>query len=111
MIVDGCSGSPYETLQYPGPRNGDPIPGLFISQGMSMLVTTPLERHYAPKDLGDRVACALTRLLRFFGDAFFTRRHGHRAVVPAPRIAIEYWKLAPEARLRDVNHRFADELA
>lgn len=45
--------------------------------------------------------------------------------VPAPRIAIDYWKLEPGARLRevilavradeakhrDVNHRFADELA
>ena len=44
--------------------------------------------------------------------------------IPAPRIAIDYWKLAPEARLRDVilvvradeaghrdvNHGFADEL-
>lgn len=44
--------------------------------------------------------------------------------VPAPRIAIDYWKLAPDARLReviiavradeahhrDVNHGFADEL-
>ena len=45
--------------------------------------------------------------------------------VPAPEIAIDYWKLAPDARLRDViiavradearhrdvNHEFADELA
>ena len=45
--------------------------------------------------------------------------------IPAPRIAIDYWKLAPEAQLRDVilvvradeavhrdvNHGFADELA
>jgi len=45
--------------------------------------------------------------------------------VPAPEIAIEYWKLNPDARLRDVivvvredelhhrdvNHEFADELA
>lgn len=45
--------------------------------------------------------------------------------IPAPRIAIDYWELAPEARLRDVilvvradeaghrdvNHGFADELA
>ena len=44
--------------------------------------------------------------------------------VPAPRIAIDYWKLAPDARLReviiavradeahhrDVNHQFANEL-
>lgn len=202
-------------------------------------VTPPLERHYAPRDFSDRVAYAFTRLLRFFADAFFARRYGHRAVVletiaavpgmvggalqhlhslrrleddrgrirtlldeaenermhlmtfihiarpsgferllillaqgvfyncffllyllsaktahrvtgyfeeeavcsyteylagvdngtyanvPAPRIAIDYWKLAPDARLRDVivavradearhrdvNHRFADELA
>ncbi len=45
--------------------------------------------------------------------------------VPAPQIAIDYWKLAPDARLRDVivvvradelhhrdvNHEFADELS
>ena len=45
--------------------------------------------------------------------------------VPAPQIAVDYWKLAPDARLkdvivvvradelhhRDVNHEFADELA
>ena len=45
--------------------------------------------------------------------------------VPAPEIAVEYWKLSPDARLRDVivvvredelhhrdvNHEFADELA
>jgi len=44
--------------------------------------------------------------------------------VPAPRIAIDYWNLAPDARLReviiavradeahhrDVNHAFADKL-
>jgi ubiquinol oxidase len=204
-----------------------------------MSVTTPLERHYTPKDFSDRVAYAFTRFVRFFADAFFARRYGHRAVVletvaavpgmvggalqhlrslrrmegdrgwihtlleeaenermhlltfvhiarpsgferllillaqgifynfffllyllspktahrvsgyfeeeavysyteylagvdngthanvPAPRIAIDYWKLAPDARLRDVivavradeahhrdvNHRFADELA
>ncbi len=50
---------------------------------------------------------------------------GRAENVPAPRLAIDYWKLAPDARLRDVvvavradeaghrdvNHRFADELA
>ena len=49
---------------------------------------------------------------------------GTHANIPAPAIAIDYWKLAPDARLRDViiavradeahhrdvNHRFADEL-
>ncbi len=204
-----------------------------------MPAATALERHHPAKDFSDRVAYAFTKLLRFFADAFFARRYGHRAVVletvaavpgmvagalqhlqslrrmeddrgwihtlleeaenermhlmtfmhiarpsriervliilaqgifynsffllyllsprtahrvtgyfeeeavhsyteylagvddgtyanvPAPRIAIDYWKLAPEARLRDVivavradevhhrdvNHRFADELA
>jgi ubiquinol oxidase len=51
--------------------------------------------------------------------------NGTHTNVAAPRIAIDYWKLAPDARLRDVivavradeirhrdvNHRFADELA
>jgi ubiquinol oxidase len=49
---------------------------------------------------------------------------GTYANVPAPAIAIDYWKLAPDARLReviiavrsdevthrDVNHQFADQL-
>ena len=46
-----------------------------------MLVTTPLRQHFAPKDFSDRVAYAFTRLMRFFADAFFARRYGHRAVV------------------------------
>jgi len=46
-----------------------------------MSVTPPLERHYAPKDLSDRVAYAFTRFMRFLADAFFARRYGHRAVV------------------------------
>ena len=46
-----------------------------------MSVPAPLERHYAPRDLSDRVAYAFTRFLRFFADAFFARRYGHRAVV------------------------------
>lgn len=51
--------------------------------------------------------------------------NGTHANVPAPKIAIDYWKLSPDARLRevivairadeahhrDVNHRFSDELA
>ena len=46
-----------------------------------MSVTTPLDRHYAPKGFSDRVAYAFTRFLRFLADAFFARRYGHRAVV------------------------------
>jgi ubiquinol oxidase len=46
-----------------------------------MSVTTPLKRHYAPKDFSDRFAYAFTRFMRFIADAFFVRRYGHRAVV------------------------------
>ena len=37
--------------------------------------------HYAPHNLGDRLALGLVKLLRFFADAFFARRYGHRAIV------------------------------
>jgi ubiquinol oxidase len=43
--------------------------------------TTPCGSHYVPKDWSDRAAYAFTRLLRWFADAFFARRYGHRAVV------------------------------
>jgi ubiquinol oxidase len=46
-----------------------------------MPATTPNERHYAPRNSSDRIAYAFTRCLRFFADAFFARRYGHRAVV------------------------------
>ena len=34
-----------------------------------------------PRGLSDRVALALTKILRFFADTFFAKRYGHRAVV------------------------------
>ncbi|NDP49367.1 MAG: oxidase [Sulfuriferula multivorans] len=46
-----------------------------------MPVTTPIEHHYAPKDIRDRIAYAVVKFLRFFADTFFARRYGHRAVV------------------------------
>lgn len=46
-----------------------------------MSVTAPPELHHAPRSLSDRIAYAFTRFLRFFADAFFARRYGHRAVV------------------------------
>ena len=46
-----------------------------------MAAPPTLQRHHAPKDLSDRVAYRLTRILRFFADTFFARRYGHRAVV------------------------------
>lgn len=45
------------------------------------LDTIHSEEHFQPKDFSDRLALALTKLLRFFADAFFSGRYGHRAVV------------------------------
>ncbi len=38
-------------------------------------------RHHVPADLSDRFALGLVKLMRFFADAFFAKRYGHRAVV------------------------------
>lgn len=46
-----------------------------------MSATTTLEGHRTPRNWSDRMAYAFVRLLRFFADAFFARRYGHRAVV------------------------------
>jgi ubiquinol oxidase len=40
-----------------------------------------LERHHTPLDFRDRVARGIVKFLRFFADAFFQKRYGHRAVV------------------------------
>jgi ubiquinol oxidase len=39
------------------------------------------QTHYKPNGLGDRIAYRLVRFMRFFADAFFAGRYGHRAVI------------------------------
>ncbi len=46
---------------------------------MSASIVLPV--HRKPADLGDRIAWATVKTLRFFADAFFARRYGHRAIV------------------------------
>lgn len=46
-----------------------------------MPAAAPVEPHHPPSDFSDRFAYALTKSMRFFADAFFARRYGHRAVV------------------------------
>ncbi|HRK77151.1 MAG TPA: alternative oxidase [Thiobacillus sp.] len=46
-----------------------------------MPIAPPLDRHYEPRNFSDRTAYAFVMFLRFFADAFFARRYGHRAVV------------------------------
>ena len=43
--------------------------------------TIDLDVHHEPKGLRDRIAFAFVKFLRFFADAFFAKRYGHRAVV------------------------------
>lgn len=37
--------------------------------------------HHVPQDASDRIARGLVKVMRFFADAFFAKRYGHRAVV------------------------------
>ncbi|MFK7945852.1 MAG: alternative oxidase [Paracoccaceae bacterium] len=40
-----------------------------------------LTAHTAPKDIHDRIAYRVVKFMRFFADAFFAKRYGHRAVI------------------------------
>jgi ubiquinol oxidase len=48
---------------------------------MNKAVTDIERTHFAPKDFSDRIAYMTVRFMRFFADAFFAGRYGHRAVV------------------------------
>ncbi|MCB2425812.1 alternative oxidase [Methylophaga pinxianii] len=37
--------------------------------------------HHQPETISDRIALAIVKFMRFFADAFFSGRYGHRAVV------------------------------
>lgn len=40
-----------------------------------------LARHHRPRGLSDHVALRTVKFMRFFADAFFAKRYGHRAIV------------------------------
>jgi ubiquinol oxidase len=40
-----------------------------------------LKLHRAPQNLSDHLALAIVKFMRFFADAFFKKRYGHRAVI------------------------------
>ena len=46
-----------------------------------MDLSRDLSRHHKPRGLSDWLAFCFVRLLRFFADAFFAKRYGHRAIV------------------------------
>lgn len=43
--------------------------------------TSTLQAHHEPQNASDRFALGVVRTLRFFADAFFAKRYGHRAIV------------------------------
>ena len=73
----------------------------------------------------DKIHSATRKMSRLLDELLQLSRVGRLENVPAPEIAIDYWGLAPDARLRDVvlsvradeaghrdkNHEMADQLA
>ena len=92
--------------------------GVFYNVFFLIYVISPRFAHRVVGYLEEEAVYSYTEYLAGVDDGTYPN-------VPAPEIAIEYWKLAPEARLRDVilvvradeanhrdvNHGFADELA
>ena len=92
--------------------------GVFYNFFFLLYMFSPRVAHRVVGYLEEEAVFSYTEYLAGVND-------GTYANVPAPEIAIEYWKLPPgaclreviiavradEARHRDVNHEFADELA
>lgn len=49
--------------------------------GLAKARSIDLDVHHAPVTLSDKVAYRIVKFMRFFADAFFAKRYGHRAVV------------------------------
>lgn len=64
----------------PGPIAPDITPDIAPDPAVSR-EAPPLDLRHTPRDLSDRIAYGLTKLLRFFADTFFAKRYGHRAVI------------------------------
>ena len=92
--------------------------GVFYNLFFLFYVISPRTAHRVVGYLEEEAVFSYTEYLAGVDD-------GHYVNVPAPAIAIDYWKLAPDARLRDVilvvradeahhrdvNHGFSDDLA
>ena len=92
--------------------------GIFYNLFFLFYVISPKTAHRVVGYLEEEAVFSYTEYLGGVDD-------GHYVNVPAPAIAIDYWKLAPDARLRDVilvvradeahhrdvNHGFSDDLA
>jgi len=91
--------------------------GVFYNLFFLLYVLSPRTAHRFVGYLEEEAVYSYTEYLAGVDDGTYPN-------VPAPQVAIDYWKLAPgallrdvivviradEAQHRDVNHRFADEL-
>ena len=91
--------------------------GIFYNGFFLLYLISPRTAHRVTGYFEEEAIISYTEYLARVDD-------GTHANIPAPAIAIDYWKLPPDARLRDVivavradeahhrdvNHRFADEL-
>lgn len=94
------------------------VQGAFYNSFFMLYLISPKTAHRVVGYLEEEAVYSYTEYLAGVDD-------GTYANVPAPKIAIDYWKLAPDARLRDViiavradelhhrdvNHEFANELS
>lgn len=94
------------------------VQGVFYNFFFLLYVISPRIAHRVVGYLEEEAVYSYTEYLAGVDNGSYVN-------VPAPKIAIDYWKLAPDARLRevivvvradeahhrDVNHQFADELA
>lgn len=94
------------------------VQGAFYNFFFLLYLVSPETAHRIVGYLEEEAVFSYTEYLAGVDNGTYTN-------VPAPRVALDYWKLPPDARLRDVilvvradeaahrnlNHRFADELA
>ncbi|MDD2881316.1 MAG: alternative oxidase [Rhodoferax sp.] len=94
------------------------VQGVFYNLFFVLYVFSPSTAHRIVGYLEEEAVYSYTEYLAGVDDGTYPN-------VPAPQVAIDYWKLAPgtalrdvivvirsdEAHHRDVNHQFADELA
>jgi ubiquinol oxidase len=65
--------------------------------------------HREPQGLRDRFAYGLVKILRYFADAFFAKRYGHRAVVLETVAAVPGMVGGALQHLRSLRHMESDQ--
>ncbi|MBI3524344.1 MAG: alternative oxidase [Betaproteobacteria bacterium] len=79
------------------------VQGVFYNFFFLLYLTSPKTAHRIVGYLEEEAVYSYSEYLAGVDNGVY-------ANVPAPQVAIDYWQLAPDARLRDVNHEFADDL-